>query len=89
LNSGSRRWKEGRFEEDQVGPLADQALLLVISESAEAILLRANPERLEKLGRFHAIQGKTWCHPAVVNGRLFVRNAEEMACYELSAAAKD
>ena len=63
--------------------LADQSVLLVISETGEAVLLAANPERHEELARFHAIEGKTWNHPVIAHGRMYVRNAEEMACYEL------
>jgi outer membrane protein assembly factor BamB len=84
LASGRRRWKEGRYGRGQVILLADQAILLVISEQGEAVLLAANPERHEVLGRFRALTGKTWNHPVIVNGRLFVRNAEELACYELA-----
>ncbi|HZY90220.1 MAG TPA: hypothetical protein VFE78_35690, partial [Gemmataceae bacterium] len=58
---------------------------LVSSEKGEAVLLRANPERHEELGRFQAVKGKTWNHPVVAHGRLYVRNGEEMACYELAA----
>lgn len=85
LETGSRRWKEGRYGEGQVVLLAEQSLLLVVSESGEAILLRANPERSEELGRFQAVEGKTWNQPAVVNGRIYARNADEMACYDVSA----
>jgi FtsP/CotA-like multicopper oxidase with cupredoxin domain len=31
-----------------------------------------------------AIDGKTWNHPVIAHGKLFVRNAEEAACYRLS-----
>jgi outer membrane protein assembly factor BamB len=88
LANGSRRWKEGRYGEGQVVLLADQSLLLVVAENGEVILLRANPERSEELGRFQAVRGKTWNHPAVVNGRLYLRNAEEMACYDLGSGVK-
>jgi hypothetical protein len=64
--------------------LADQGLLLVISETGEVVLLAADPSRHQELGRFQAIQGKTWNHPVIAHGRLYARNAEEMACYELS-----
>jgi len=57
----------------------------VLSESGEVILLAANPEKLTELGRFQALNGKTWNHPVVAHGRLYVRNAEEIACYELPA----
>jgi hypothetical protein len=63
--------------------VADQPLLVVISETGEAVLVDANPEQHKELGRFPAIHGKTWNHPTIAHGRLYVRNAEEMACYEL------
>ena len=87
LATGKRCWKAGRYGRGQVILLADQGLLLVLSETGEAVLLAANPQRHEELGRFRALHGKTWNHPVVVRGRLYARNAEEMACYELGAPA--
>jgi outer membrane protein assembly factor BamB len=84
LETGKGRWKEGRYGHGQVLLLAEQGLLLVVSEKGEAILLAANPEEHEEIGRFQALKGKTWNHPALVRGRLYVRNAEEIACYDLS-----
>jgi outer membrane protein assembly factor BamB len=81
--TGRRRWKAGRYDHGQVLLLADQALLLVVSEDGAAILVAANPERHQEIGRFQAVQGKTWNHPVIAHGRLYVRNGEEMACYEL------
>jgi len=83
LATGKRAWKEGRYGRGQVILLADQSLLLVLSESGEAILLAADPSAQKELGRFQALDGKTWNHPVVANGCLFARNAEEMACYAL------
>jgi outer membrane protein assembly factor BamB len=83
LQTGRRAWKGGRYGHGQVVLLADQQLLLVLSESGEAVLVSADPRGHEERGRFQALQGKTWNHPVVVSGRLFVRNAEEMACYAL------
>jgi outer membrane protein assembly factor BamB len=83
--NGERCWKDGRYGRGQVMLLADQALLLVLTEKGEAILLAADPRRRQELGRFQVLNGKTWNHPVIVHGRLYVRNAEEMACYELAA----
>jgi outer membrane protein assembly factor BamB len=83
LKSGKRRWKDGRYGHGQVLLLAEQRVLLVVTEQGEAVLLAANPERHEELGRFQAIKGKTWNHPVIAHGRLYVRNAREIACYEL------
>jgi len=84
LETGKRRWKQGRYGHGQVLLLRDQGLLLVLAESGEVVLLAANADKHVELGRFQAIEGKTWNHPVVAHGRLFVRNAEEMACYELA-----
>jgi outer membrane protein assembly factor BamB len=84
LATGRRRWKEGRYGRGQVMLLPEQSLLLVVSEKGEVLLLAADPERHRELGRFRALAEKTWNHPVIAHGRLFVRNAEEMACYELA-----
>ncbi len=85
LARGKRCWKEGRFGRGQVLLLAEQSLLLLVSDTGEAILLKAHPERYEELGRFQALEGKTWNHPVLAHGRLFFRNAEWLACYEMRA----
>jgi outer membrane protein assembly factor BamB len=85
LETGKRCWKGGRYGRGQVVLLAEPGLLLVLTESGEAVLLAANRARHEELGRFQALDGKTWNHPVIAHGRLYVRNAEEMACYELGA----
>jgi outer membrane protein assembly factor BamB len=87
LATGKRCWRAGRYGRGEVMLLADQGMLLVQTETGELVLLAANPERHEELGRFQAINGKTWNHPVIAHGRLYARNAEEMACYDLDAAA--
>jgi outer membrane protein assembly factor BamB len=83
LKDGSRRWKKGRYGKGQVMLLADSALLLVISESGELVLLSANPKEHRELAKLKALEGKTWNHPVVVDDRLYLRNAEEAVCYQL------
>jgi outer membrane protein assembly factor BamB len=83
LDTGKARWRGGRYGNGQLLLLADQDLLLVLSEKGEAVLVAADPERHHELGKFQAIEGKTWNHPVVARGKLFVRNGEEAACYEL------
>ncbi len=83
LDTGQQRWKGGRYGSGQVLLLADQPLLVVVSEKGEAVLVAADPTAFHELCRFQAIQDKTWNHPVVAHGRLYVRNSEEFACYEL------
>jgi hypothetical protein len=60
---------------------------VIVTEQGDVALVAANGKRHEELARFRAIDGKTWNHPALVRGRLYVRNGEEMACYPLAAKA--
>jgi len=83
LEDGKRRWKGGRYAKGQALLLADAGLIVVVSEKGELVLLRATPEKHEEIGRIEALHGKTWNHPAVVGDRLYVRNADEVVCYEL------
>lgn len=86
LASGQRAWRageEGKYGRGQLVLLADQHLLLILAESGEIALAAARPDGFHEFGRVPAITGKTWNHPAVANGRIFVRNAAEIACFQL------
>jgi outer membrane protein assembly factor BamB len=85
LEDGAGKWRTRGYGNGQVLLLADQGLLLVLSEKGEVALVRASPEGHQQLGKFSALPGKTWNHPVIAHGKLFVRNGEEMACYELPA----
>lgn len=86
IDTGKRRWKGGRYGHGQMLLLADQRVLLVTSETGEAALVAAEPDKFIELARFQAVVGKTWNHPVIAHGKLFVRNDEEIACYQLKLA---
>jgi outer membrane protein assembly factor BamB len=86
LADGKRKWRKGRYGTGQVLLLADQSLLLILCDSGEVALVAAKPDGHQEFGRFQAIEGKTWNHPVIAKGRLYVRNGEEIACYELPPA---
>src|SRR5262249_40561177 len=58
LDDGRKKWRERGYGNGQVLLLADQDLLLVLSEQGEVALIEANAERHRELGRFQAIEGK-------------------------------
>jgi hypothetical protein len=47
------------------------------------VLIAANPAKYTELGRMQ-VCGKTWSHPALANGRLFVRDGRELQAIDLS-----
>ena len=85
VKDGKRMWKGGRYG-GQLILLADQDLLLVLSERGELALVNANSDKFMELARLDAIEGKTWNHPVLVGDILLARNSEEMVAYQLSPA---
>jgi outer membrane protein assembly factor BamB len=83
--TGERCWKSGRYGHGQVILVDD--LLLVQAEDGEVILVEPKPDRLRELGRFAALDGKTWNCPALAGRYLLVRNHREAALFELPLAA--
>ena len=85
LATGERQWKGGRYKHGQI--LLVGGLLLVLAEDGELLLIEATPERANHvLGRFQALEGKTWNTFALYGSKLLVRNGVEAACYQLPLA---
>ena len=80
-NTGDVKWKGGRYGYGQI--ILASGHVIVLTESGELALVRATPESHQELLRVAAIEGKTWNHPALSDGRLLIRNASEMAAFDL------
>ncbi len=85
IEDGKRKWKGGRYG-GQLILLADQDLLLVLSEQGELVLIEAAPDQFTELARLPGIEGKTWNHPVLVGDILLVRNGREVVAFRLLLA---
>jgi len=86
LKTGERKWKGGRYGKGQALLLENSSVLLVSAEDGRVVLLRADPGEHAEVASFKALEGKTWNHPVVVGDRLYVRNSQEAAGFQLPLA---
>lgn len=82
--TGELAWRGDRAG-GQLLMLEDMGVVLCLTEEGTVLLIEATPEAQTVLAELDVLEGKTWNHPVVANGRLYVRNAEEAACFELPA----
>lgn len=83
VNTGVRKWKGGRYGYGQV--ILASGHLIVSSDKGELVLVKATPQQFTEVARFAAIEGQTWNYPAIAGGKLLIRNANEMAAYNIAA----
>jgi len=83
IEEGQRKWRSARYG-GQLILLADQDLIIILSEQGDLVLVEANPDKFKELARLGAIEGKTWNHPVLVGGVLLVRNGQEMVAYQVA-----
>lgn len=84
--TGALKWKGGRYGYGQLVLVKDQ--LWVTTEDGDVVQVAASPEGHQELGRFSALEGKTWNHPIVSAGRLIVRNQTDMAAFDIRVPSR-
>ena len=84
LKNGTRKWRGAPYRGFSI-LLADQDLLLVLSEKGDLALVEATPDRFRELGKIKALSVKTWNVPALAGNILIARNSYEMVAYRLPA----
>lgn len=99
FKSGKVLWDERNALEGGSGSIISaEGQLYLFSDEGEAVLLEANqkewtengrltlPERSDlKKMRDTSRSSGTWSHPAIANGRLYLRDHEFVFCYDISA----
>jgi outer membrane protein assembly factor BamB len=84
--TGKLKWSQPGFgtgKKDYSSTLGVGGKLLVLTEDGTLLLLAAKPEKYTELGRLQ-VCGNTWSHPAMANGKLYVRDGRSLQCLDLS-----
>jgi len=81
--TGQQKWRGKAYDHGQI--LLAKDLIVVQSEWGLVALVEANPSAFRELGSFQALdQRRSWNPFALADGRLYVRNNVQMACYDLA-----
>ena len=84
LATGKVGWKQPGFE---FGPLATAggALVAINGKTGEVVLVEANAEKYNELGRISLNPAATtWNNPVICSGRLLVRSKSALFCYNVA-----
>ena len=79
--NGDLQWKAGRYGNGQV--LLASGHLVMTTEEGDVVLVRATSAGHQEVAKVPAVEGRTWNHPALADGFLLVRNATQMAAFDL------
>ena len=81
--TGEVKWSKRGFGKGSFIQVDDK--LLILSDKGKLAIAKINPEAYEELGLFQAIDAsRSWTAPTFINGKVYVRNNTEMACYKLN-----
>jgi len=86
--TGALNWSQAGFglgKKDYSSTLVAGKNLLVLTEDGTLLLLAANPDKYTELGRAQ-VCGNTWSFPAYADGKFYVRDGRQLACYDLCGA---
>lgn len=90
LATGKVMWSKRGLERTTV--TAVDGHLIVLGERGELRLVEATPSKYEEVTRWetdqpkHALRYPAWAAPIVSEGRMYVRGAKQLICFELARA---
>lgn len=83
--TGERLWAQRGFGKGSL--IASGDLLFVLGDGGTLALVRASPEGYGELGRVQASQGRAWTAPTLANGRIYVRDFDELVSFDVRGDA--
>jgi outer membrane protein assembly factor BamB len=87
FKTGKVKWSVDGFGAGTVTLAGDN--LLIVRENGEAVIAPASPESFQPKSKAQLLPGVVRSYPALADGRLFVRNENTLAAYQLDTVRKD
>ena len=86
LRTGEQKWRERAVGKGSLC-YADGMLYLFAEDGGRAALVTCSPEDLETRGSV-TVEGEenSWAHPVVIGGRLYLRYADNLYCFNVRAS---
>jgi outer membrane protein assembly factor BamB len=83
--AGKELWQKARVGEYHASLLrTGDNKLLMLSDGGDLVLLDPSPRGYRELARSNVSGPETWAHPALSDGRLYVRDKKELICLQLT-----
>jgi outer membrane protein assembly factor BamB len=81
IKSGKVKWRASGFNRGSL--IIADGKLIILGASGTLALAEPSPQAFHPISKFQFSSERTWTVPTVANGRLFVRDEKELACYAL------
>lgn len=94
--TGESVWREREALGKGAVAFAEGMLYCLSEDEGYVVLVRATPDGWEEASRFQLDpqtslprkRGKIWTHPVICNGKLYLRDQDQLVCYDISAATQ-
>jgi len=83
LATGKVKWEQAGFGPGNV--IIAGSDIVALSDKGELVLVEATPSAYKEKSRADVLDGKCWSHPALSEGRIYVRSTKEGACFDVTA----
>ncbi len=80
--TAQRKWSKRGYGKGSL-IIVDEKLL-VLSDRGKLAMIEATPKGYNELAQAQVIEGKSWTSPTFADGKIYLRNQKEMACYDLT-----
>lgn len=83
--TGEEKWKQGGLGHGSL--LYADGRLIILSEDGKLVLAEATPAGYREQASVQPLSGRCWTAPTLANGRLYIRNQENLIAFDLAGAA--